>query len=381
MTEADLLPRSLATLLEFWDYRGRFQEGLTLFRQTIDGRVAQANPALRALLLSRAAHLEYRLDRYAEAQAHAEEVLSMQKGRDDAARAQALNVLGTCALRLGRWDDARRYFKLRLESALPEEQAHSFAVTLDHLALIEKRLGRYADALRLSLQSLKQHRRLGDTAGEALCLSNLGSLEIEMNELHAAEAHLREGLAICERDGLVSTRGLILSNLADVAFLAGDLTAAETHAQQAIEVATLIGNRLLAAATHGRRASIALRRGNLAVARAALVESLARAIELPSPPMMLDSVLQFAELLEAQGEVAGARAVLAIAAAHPATTQQVRTAIRAMQARLPEAAGDPGVKSLLGFDDLVIRVVAEAGLGHAPLIDTLRAASRTVTPA
>jgi predicted ATPase len=378
---AEMLAGCSRTLLDYWDYRGRFQGGLTLIRQAIDGTVARADAALKALLLSRAAHLEYRLDRYTEAEAHAQEVLATtNRSRDRDARLQALHVLGTCAFRFGGWEDARRYFKLRLDSSSPEEHAHSLAVTLDHLALIEKRLGSYAEALRLSLQSLEQHRRLGDSAGEALCLSNLGSLEIEMHESQAAESHLREGLAICERDGLVSTRGFILSNLADVAFQSGDLAAAEAHANQAMETAALTGNRLVAVAMRARLASIALRRGNLDVARSALVESLARAIELPSPPMMLDSVLQFAELLEAQGETSSARSVLEIASEHPATTQQVRSAIRAIQARLPEATGDAGTRiPVLNFDELVGRIVSEASLAHAPLIATLRTAPLTAT--
>jgi predicted ATPase/DNA-binding SARP family transcriptional activator len=371
---ADALARSSATLLDYWDYRGRCKEGLALLRQAIAAPVAQADHALQALLLSRAAHLEYRLDRYAEAQANAQRVLAMtRRSRDRAARLQALNVLGTCAFRLGRWEEARRYFKQRLEGASTEEQARSLAVTLDHLALIEKRFGHYDEALRLATQSLDQHRRLGDSAGEALCLSNLGSLEIDMNRYEAATAHLREGLAICERDGLVSTRGFILSNLAEVAFKSGDLAAAEVHAHQCSEVATAAGIRSITAAMRTLLASIALRRGNLDTARSALAEGLAMAIEVASPPMMLEAVIQFAELLEAQGELPGARAVLAIAATHPATTHQIRSAIRALQERWPEASRRAMTKGHLpDFDELVRRIVAESSISHAPLITVLR---------
>jgi len=372
--QADALARSSATLLDYWDYRGRCEEGLALLRQAIEAPVAQADHALQALLLSRAAHLEYRLDRYAVAQANAQRVLAMTRGsRDRAARLQALNVLGTCAFRLGRWEEARRFFKQRLEAASTEEQAHSLAVTLDHLALIEKRFGNYDEALRLAMQSLDQHRRLGDSAGEALCLNNLGSLEIEMNQTQAATAHLREGLAICERDGLVSTRGFIVSNLAEAAFKSGDLPAAEAFANQCFEIATATGIRSITAAMRTLLASIALQRGNLDAARSAVTEGLATAIELASPPMMLETVIQFAELLEAQGELSGARAVLAIAAAHPATTHHIRSAIRTLQERWPAALrGDEASNPLPDFDELVRRIVAESGISHAPLIATLR---------
>jgi predicted ATPase/DNA-binding SARP family transcriptional activator len=372
--EADALARSSSTLLDYWDYRGRFEEGLALLRKAVEAPIAQADTALQALLLSRAAHLEYRLDRYGDAEAKARRVLGMTRvGGDRAARVQALNVLATCAYQLGRWEDARRYFKQRLDSASSEEQAHSLAVTLDHFALIEKRLGNYDEALRLALQSLEQHRRLGDSAGEALCLNNLGSLELEMNQNDAAAAHLRQGLAICERDGLVNTRGLILTNLADVAIASGDLAAAEACAHQAIEIATAVGNRLVSTSMQLLLVSIALQRGDLAAARLALAAGLGAAIELASPPMMLESVVRFAALLTVQGEPLGARRVLAIAAAQPATTQLIRGAIRAQAARLPEAAKmDPVEGSSMAFDELVRRIVAEASIAHAPLIATLR---------
>jgi hypothetical protein len=102
-------------------------------------------------------------------------------------------------------------------------------------------------------------------------------------------------------------------------------------------------------------ASIALRRGNLDTARSAVAEGLAMAIEVASPPMMLEAVIQFAELLEAQGELPGARAVLAIAAAHPATTHQVRSAIRALKERGSGVARRKDGGYLPDFDKLIRR--------------------------
>ena len=170
----DAIRRSSGTLLDYCDYRGRFEEGLGLLSQAVQSPVAQSDAQLQSLLLSRAAHLEYRLNRYAAAEATATRALAAtRRGSSDyATKRQAYNVLATCALQLGRLEDARRYFKQALDSNTPESHAHGTAVTLDHLALVEKRLGNYDEALRLSLQSLVQHRQLGDSAGEALCLNN-----------------------------------------------------------------------------------------------------------------------------------------------------------------------------------------------------------------
>ena len=173
--QADALRRSSGILLDYLDHRGRFEEGLALLRAALESALVQSEIELHSLLLSRASHLEYRLDRYAEAQASASRALAaIRRSGDYATKTQALNVLATCALRTGRLKEARRYFKQVLDVESPDNQANRLAATLDHLAIIEKGLGNYAEALRLSLQSLIEHQKTGDSAGEALCLNNLG---------------------------------------------------------------------------------------------------------------------------------------------------------------------------------------------------------------
>lgn len=371
--QSALLQASSRTLLDYADYRGRFGDGLALLREAIDAPVARSDPGLEALMLSRAAHLEYRLDRYGEAEALAERVLAMtRRNRGGAARLQALNVLGTCAYRMGRLAEARRYFTQRLELASPAEQAHTAAVTLDHLALIEKRLGRYPEALGLSLRSLAEHRRLGDSAGEALCLNNLGSLQLVMRENGAAATHLGEGLAICERDGLHATRSYILTNLAEVAMRSGDLDSGQSHAEKAIAAATETGNRAVAAWAQLKAARLALRRREPGQARALLAEGIRASLSIGLPTLKIDGAACFAEILAAQDEPLLARAVLDFTIGHPAVTPADRGELLDVARRLP---GDGATRRPWHgpeLDRLLERVVAETTLAYAPLIADLR---------
>jgi predicted ATPase len=373
--QVEALKRSSATLLDYCDYRGRFEEGLALLREPIESPVAQADLKLRSLLLSRVAHLEYRLDRYVDAESTASRALAATRhSRDPATERQALNVLATCALRLGRLDDARRYFKRALDVTSPESQAHSAAVTLDHLALVEKALGNYAEALRLSLQSLVQHQRLGDSAGEALCLSNLGALCLVTHEYEAAGAHLRQGLAICERDGIVSTRGFILGNLTEVAMRTGDLAAAETHAGRALDVANATGNRAVLSWVKMLVASLAMRRGDVDAARSALADGLAVTLAIGVLSLKFEGVICFAEILEAQGEASCARQVLAYAADHPMASRLVRDQIREQLGKLAASESAELAWPGLELDDLLHRIVVESNIAHSPLIALLRGA-------
>jgi tetratricopeptide (TPR) repeat protein len=225
-------------------------------------------------------------------------------------------------------EDARRYFKQALESAAPEDHAHWTAVTLDHLALVEKRLANYDEALRLSLQSLVQHRQLGDSGGEELCLKNLGSLFVARQEYTAAITYLQQSLAICEREGIISTRGFNFCNLMDIAIKMGDLAAAESHAKRILEVADATSNRALVSWERINGASLAVRRGDIDAARGALAEGLSIGLELGSPALKFDAVRSFAEILNAQGETACAHSVLVYAADLPIANGQIRDQVR-----------------------------------------------------
>jgi tetratricopeptide (TPR) repeat protein len=346
-----------------------------LLRQALDSPAIQANAPLHTILLSKASHLEYRLDRYLEAEQSAKRVLSTaRRGGSRAARLQALSVLGTCAFRLGRLTEARRRFKEALDAGSPEDPAELLANTLDHLALIEKALGNYEEASSLALKSLAEYRRLGDSAEEALCLNNLGSLQLLLGEDASAAMYLREGLAICERDGLISTQAFILTNLTEVAMRSGDLDGAEAYCARASQTAMSTGNRAVAAWAKIKSARVALQRGALDGARARLAESLTSVIAIGVPSLKTDGLICFAQILVAQGESACARAVTTFVLSHPLATAATR---KDALARLSNAELDaepalewPGID----IDDLIGRVVLEAGQAYAPLIAALRGA-------
>ena len=368
--QADALARSSAILLDYCDHRGRFEEGLVLLRSAIESPVARADAKLHALLLSKASHLEYRVDRYADAEAMASR--AMTGSRDNATKVQSLNVLATCALRLGRLRDARRYFKQALELVSPEQQARWTAATLDHLALVEKALGNYDEALRLSMQSLMEYRRLADVGGEALCLNNIGALHMARDEYELAAVQLREGLALCERHGLVNTRGYILANLTEVALRAGDLAAAESHVVRAIDTSRTTGNRSVLSWATLKRASLTIRRGDIATARATLAEALGIGLAIGVLALKFDAIVGFAEILESQGEKECARRVLAYASHHPSASVLVRNEIRTRLAMLPAASDAEPAWPGLELDDLLHRIVVESNQAYAPLIASLR---------
>ena len=259
----DVLIQCKPALFNYCDHRCRFDEALLLVQAALDSAGVRTDAALEARLLARTAHLEYRLDRYAAAEATGRQALDVARtARDYAAKSLCLNVLGSCCLRVGRYEDALRHFRQGLQGARAHNDLHNAAATLDHIALVLKWLGRYDEALRMSLESLVAHRRLGDVAGEALCLNNLASQHLARQDYAAAEAYLRESLVLCDRDGLVATRMYVLANLTEVALKRRDNAAAEGYARRAIDIAMAVGNRPVQAWMKLQFARFALARGD-----------------------------------------------------------------------------------------------------------------------
>jgi predicted ATPase/DNA-binding SARP family transcriptional activator/Tfp pilus assembly protein PilF len=371
----DALARSIVTLLHFCDHRGRFEDGVALLRDALEAPVVCADPSLEALLLSQVAHLEYRLDRYADGEASALRALAATRAtHDHGTRLQCFKVLGACCLRLARHAEAKRFFTRALREAPASTDPQNAAAMLDNLALVEKVMGRYGEALRLSIESLAQHRRLGDVAGEALCLNNLGVWHLDKDEYESAGAHLREGLAVSDRHGLVSTRGLILANLTELALKTNDHDSARDYATRALDLAEATGNRAVASWLKVQFALLALRQGDLGTARAQLSEALGIAIAIARPSLQVSAVTCFAEILAAQGEPACARLLLAFAANQPSMDAQESATIRTRLAQSRPSAGPEPAWPGLELAELVHRIVVETASSHSPLIALLRSA-------
>ena len=370
---AQALARSVHALGHYCDHRSRLDEGLQLLQDALDSPAAAGDAALQALLLGKAAHLEYRQDRYADAIAKATRGLDLLQGvQDTDAQAQCLKVLGGCHLRLGDLAAARRHFEQALKLAPGCSDLRHRSAMLSSLALVQKMRGKYDEALRLSIEALEQQRRLGDVASEALSLNNLAALKIERQEFEAAGEYLKPALALCDLHGLVTTRGYVLTNLAGVAMKLGQMEAAEKYARRAFDHAQAIGNRFVLSFLKLQFARFALARGERDAARAELAAGMELAIAIGRPALLIEGVLCLAEMLAAHGATDCAHAVLGFALGHPGTGQLERDELRRALARLPASGrqlGWPG----LSLDELAHRIVVERDVAYAPLIASLRA--------
>ncbi|MFO1327867.1 MAG: BTAD domain-containing putative transcriptional regulator [Rubrivivax sp.] len=370
----EALRAGLPTLVQYFEHRARFHEGLALLRQALEATAGGHGGGLRATLLAYASLMEFRLARYVEAEATAQQALAALLGpRDDEARFQALAVIGGAQLATGHAAAAQTAYQEALALAEAGGRAHELASTLDNLALCDKRQGRYDEALRLSLQALAHHRRHGDHARTAVCLNNLGSLLMFMGQDEAADRHLREGLQLSERHGLTSSHAFVLANLTELDFKAGRFDEARAHAERALEPAQLGGLRPLAGWLQVQLARLALRRQDLPLAHHLLADGADLATATGAQLIVPALLVGLAELLEARHAPDAARRVLAFGAGHATLSVPDREELQAQRARRGGADGDdeqgwPG----WDLDELLRRIASERDMAHAPLIAALQ---------
>ena len=368
----EMLGPSAPSLLSFSEHRGRFEEGTALLTHALESKSA-AEPKLKAQLLAEISQLHFRMDRYTEALAIAEQAHNVAKlARDPETYALCYQVLGMCYLRLARHVEAKRYLQQALQHAVAADEPRKAASILHNLALLEKLMGNRDDALRLFLESLAREKGMGDFVGEAMCLSNIGLVYAEKGELSSAVAHLRDALAISERHGLLNMRMLILAHLTAIAVKMNELALAETYGNSALEIAESTGNRYTVSHIKLSFLRLALQRGDTQLARACLEESLRLAGGIGRPALLFEAVSCFAEILAAEGETDCARLVLTFVMNHPLAHAPARDEARA---RMAQWAARPDAQMAwpgMDFDELVHRMLIEADTAHASLVANLR---------
>lgn len=377
---ADELRRAAYSLMSYCDHRGRRLEGLELLQEAMATERVDVPSKLTAPLAISASWLAYRLDRYADAEALAKRALDERPPEERASGDivlgfQAATVLGAVCARTGRADEARRWLQQSLELARQGGDPSKVASALDNLGLILRTVGDLDEALRLYREALLRHREVGDAGGEATCLNNLSVLHIQRNETDAARRVLGEALQLCERHGLPSTRCMIEINLSNVSLDSGAFDQAALHARRAIELSEQTGQRAARADAYNVLAHAALRKGDLAAARAELAAGLSVAVAIARPSALVMGAWLLAEILAAQGARDVAARIVAFALVQPALVARERATAEQQLREWSEGGGPPGAWTGPSLEELAHRAIAEAPVAFASLIAELRQAA------
>jgi tetratricopeptide (TPR) repeat protein len=221
--------------------------------------------------------------------------------------ARLLQHLGLMQTARGAWRQAVSTYDEAVIVGRAVVDLHDLARMHDGLAHSYQRMGQPARALTHSMRALTLYEAQADR--QALCRAenNIGDILLRQGQLEEAEQHLLRALAMANDLG-VDRRGraYILDNLADLALRRDDLDEAERFANDALELAETSGEQIVMANCEARLARIAHLRGGAGLADEMFQRAVARLTAAEVPERLADVLMEYAETLEARGDLGAA---------------------------------------------------------------------------
>ncbi|WP_313917416.1 tetratricopeptide repeat protein [Tahibacter sp.] len=216
---------------------------------------------------------------------------------------------GILAYRQEHYADALPLFRIARELALAHADDTALAQSWNDLGNTLRRIGDYREALNAYLASLELKRRVRDPQLGAL-FNNLGDLYRDLGDYAEAQRRYVEALAEHDRDERPRDAAHTRESLAAVLVKVGDTQGAGAAYAQAIATFRTLDARADELRAQVGAAALALDTQAIPAARAALARALQLAQELAQaqPPNL---ALQLARLRRIDGDLAGARSVLA----------------------------------------------------------------------
>ncbi|MBK7751082.1 MAG: tetratricopeptide repeat protein [Flavobacteriales bacterium] len=173
---------------------------------------------------------------YVEAKAHADSmmVLATRTGSENA-KANADNILGEIALRLGDYAEARRYFAECLQLNRKSGNERNTAGALNNMANVKRKEGDLAGALRDYLAAVDINQRSGNEDWLGKNYDNIGTIYLQLGDHPEALSYMLKALALRERIGDKPGIAVSYSNLGLFYQQQSDLKEALRHTQAALK--------------------------------------------------------------------------------------------------------------------------------------------------
>jgi predicted ATPase/class 3 adenylate cyclase len=215
--------RLVLALPAYWINRGLLMLGYRLTSQALARSSAQQRDDARCRALFVAGQLSYYMGRYAEAQGHLEECVSI--GRETASMrwvAGALQVLGMVCLGRNDVDMAQRHLEEAVQLTRAQGNPREVAAAINSLAQLHRTAGRLDVAAPLYEQTVQIARELEDDETMAIGLLNLAMTSIGAGDLKRVPTLLLDTLDVAERLGSMVLTQSALDVCAGLASVRGE---------------------------------------------------------------------------------------------------------------------------------------------------------------
>ena len=205
------------------------------------------------------------------------------------------------------WPDALRYYEAAVEAAGKVKDLLQQAKMHHGLGVAYRRIGQPVRARQHFDRALALYSLESDLSAVYRVENDLGDLLLREGQLDAAEEHLTRALVGCtelriDRRG----RGFVLNGLGELYVRRGQLQRAKEFLSGALESGEASGEKLVVAGAQLLMGQLEERLGNRTTADAAFTTAIAILDPLDMPDRRRDAHMDYAEVLDARGDVRGA---------------------------------------------------------------------------
>jgi tetratricopeptide (TPR) repeat protein/DNA-binding XRE family transcriptional regulator len=243
--------------------------------------------------------------------------------------ARLLRVLGHQLLTAYRWSEAVVCYEEAIAVGEIVHDLHQLSLLYSGLSLAHQELGQINEATQYARKALTIHETLNDRLSQARSLNNVGYMLVRLGEFAAARSHIDRAIQIFDAHHVETGKALCLCSLAELESEEGRLETALLTAQRALDLATRLDELASVAEALRLRGVIFAKQRRNVNADEAFGAAIAAAERAGGGPRLVQIHENFAEILEARGDLATANRHLkhALAAHRPVAPGEQRAAI------------------------------------------------------
>jgi tetratricopeptide (TPR) repeat protein len=217
------------------------------------------------------------------------------------------------------WQKAIETYHEAIAAGEVVQDLRRLSISYSGLSMAYQEVGDLDQAAHYAQRACTIHEALNDRLSLARSLNNLGLLLLYRGDLAGARTHMDRSMELFDETGVEIGRGNVLLSRSELAYSQSRYAEAKEFANRALDLATRLSEPLTVAASHKWLARTAAAVGDDAAADSHFQQALEHLEGTGSSERLGRCHFEYAEVLEARGDMVSANRHLkaALAAVHP----------------------------------------------------------------
>jgi tetratricopeptide (TPR) repeat protein/DNA-binding XRE family transcriptional regulator len=217
-----------------------------------------------------------------------------------------LAILGHVHATNRNWEAAIKSYELAIEAGDVVQDLRRLSLMYSGLSLACQESGQLNQAAHYAQRAMAIHEMLNDRISLARSENNLGLMLIGAGDLVKARGHLERSVRLLEQDGIEAGKADFLISLSELALAESQLDQAERFATEGLDLATRLSEGASVAEAHEWLGRIAVARGDHRTGDAEFHIAFELLEKAQAKDRLSRTHADYAEILEARGDMGGA---------------------------------------------------------------------------